>query len=170
MLAWKLETDDSFMRGYNSSKMGARTNIQVTLQGNLTTGIVDSSLIMDAVQDNQINLVEFFATRAYPTPTNAQITPQMHYLCVAIIRFTFDDAPDPQVLNFEIIGEIGGTMGLVSDAKRRLTVSEFPTTSYCTYPCAPIRFYLQHIFEKPYPPIPQRVIPYNQFETVMINI
>ncbi|KAA6328545.1 MAG: hypothetical protein EZS28_053704, partial [Streblomastix strix] len=27
-----------------------------------------------------------------------------------IIRFTFDDAPDPQVLNFEIIGEVGGTM------------------------------------------------------------
>jgi hypothetical protein len=31
MLAWKMATDDSFMRGYNSSKMGARTNIQVTL-------------------------------------------------------------------------------------------------------------------------------------------
>jgi hypothetical protein len=27
MLAWKLATDDSFMRGYNSSKIGARTNI-----------------------------------------------------------------------------------------------------------------------------------------------
>ncbi|KAA6371148.1 MAG: hypothetical protein EZS28_033324 [Streblomastix strix] len=110
MLAWKLATDDSFMRGYNSSKMGARTNIQVTLQGNLTTGIVDSTLIVDDRLDNQNNLVEFVATRAYPTPTNAQITPQMHYLCDAIIRFTFDDAPDPQVLNFEIICEIGGTM------------------------------------------------------------
>ncbi|KAA6311696.1 MAG: hypothetical protein EZS28_056072, partial [Streblomastix strix] len=42
MLAWKMATDDSFMRGYNSSKMGARTNIQVTLQGSLTQGIVDS--------------------------------------------------------------------------------------------------------------------------------
>jgi hypothetical protein len=31
MLAWKMATDDSFMRGYNSSKMGARTNIQVIL-------------------------------------------------------------------------------------------------------------------------------------------
>ncbi|KAA6371326.1 MAG: hypothetical protein EZS28_033147 [Streblomastix strix] len=39
MLAWKMATDDSFMRGYNSSKMGARTNIQVTLQGSLTPGI-----------------------------------------------------------------------------------------------------------------------------------
>ncbi|KAA6399857.1 MAG: hypothetical protein EZS28_004612 [Streblomastix strix] len=34
----------------------------------------------------------------------------MHYLCDAIIRFTFDDAPDPLILNFEIIGEVGGTM------------------------------------------------------------
>ncbi|KAA6387819.1 MAG: hypothetical protein EZS28_016654 [Streblomastix strix] len=31
MLAWKLATDDLFMRGYNSSKIGARTNIQVQL-------------------------------------------------------------------------------------------------------------------------------------------
>jgi hypothetical protein len=29
MLAWKLATDDSFMRGYNSSKIGTRTNIEV---------------------------------------------------------------------------------------------------------------------------------------------
>ncbi|KAA6371047.1 MAG: hypothetical protein EZS28_033425 [Streblomastix strix] len=108
MLAWKMATDDSFMRGYNSSKMGARTNIQVTLQGSLTPGIVDNSLI--SANENQNNLQTFIATRTYPTPTHAQITPQMHYLCDAIIRFTFDDAPDPQVLNFEIIGEIGGTM------------------------------------------------------------
>jgi hypothetical protein len=27
MLAWKMATDDSFMRGYNSSIMGTRTNI-----------------------------------------------------------------------------------------------------------------------------------------------
>jgi hypothetical protein len=27
MLAWKLATDDSFMRDYNSSRIGARTNI-----------------------------------------------------------------------------------------------------------------------------------------------
>ncbi|KAA6375769.1 MAG: hypothetical protein EZS28_028703 [Streblomastix strix] len=110
MLAWKMATDDSFMRGYNSSKMGARTNIQVTLQGSLTQGIVDSEDIKLTPDENQNNLLQFVATRAYPTPTNAQITPQMHYLCDAIIRFTFDDAPDPQVLNFEIIGEIGGTM------------------------------------------------------------
>ncbi|KAA6376282.1 MAG: hypothetical protein EZS28_028191, partial [Streblomastix strix] len=110
MLAWKMATDDSFMRGYNASKMGARTNIQVTLSGSLTEGIVDSSQIKRAADENQNNLISFIVTRSYPTPTNAQITPQMHYLCDAIIRFTFDDAPDPQVLNFEIIGEVGGTM------------------------------------------------------------
>ncbi|KAA6374889.1 MAG: hypothetical protein EZS28_029584, partial [Streblomastix strix] len=43
MLAWKLATDDSFMRGYNSSKMGARTNIQVTLQGSLTPVTFDDA-------------------------------------------------------------------------------------------------------------------------------
>ncbi|KAA6388239.1 MAG: hypothetical protein EZS28_016232 [Streblomastix strix] len=31
MLAWKLATDDSFMRGFNSSNLGARTNVQVIL-------------------------------------------------------------------------------------------------------------------------------------------
>ncbi|KAA6373673.1 MAG: hypothetical protein EZS28_030800 [Streblomastix strix] len=113
MLAWKMATDDSFMRGYNSFKMGAGTNIQVTLQGSITQGIVDNSQILDAVlgiQDDQNNLISFITTRVYLTPTNAQITLQMYYLCDAIIRFIFDDAPDPQVLNFEIIGEVGGTM------------------------------------------------------------
>ncbi|KAA6401913.1 MAG: hypothetical protein EZS28_002557 [Streblomastix strix] len=113
MLAWKMATDDSFIWGYISSKMGARTNIQVTLQGSLTPDIIDSSFILDAApgnQDNQNNLIQFIATRAYPQPSNAQITPQMHYLCDAVIRFTFDDSPDPQVLNFEIIGKVGRTI------------------------------------------------------------
>ncbi|KAA6397434.1 MAG: hypothetical protein EZS28_007038 [Streblomastix strix] len=35
---------------------------------------------------------------------------------------------------------------------------------------ASIRFYLQHTLENPQPPIPYSVIPYNQFETVMISI
>ncbi|KAA6395006.1 MAG: hypothetical protein EZS28_009464 [Streblomastix strix] len=89
---------------------GARTNIQVTLQGNLTNGIVDSTLIVDDRLDNQNNLVEFVAARAYSQPTNAKVTPQMHYFRDATIRFIFDDASDPQVLNFEIIVEISGTM------------------------------------------------------------
>ncbi|KAA6402348.1 MAG: hypothetical protein EZS28_002129 [Streblomastix strix] len=98
MLVWMMGTDDSFMRGYNASKMGARTNIQVSLTGSLTERIVGTELIKFSADENQNNLISFIATRAYPTPTYAQITPQMHYLCDAIIRFTFDDAPDPQVL------------------------------------------------------------------------
>ncbi|KAA6383420.1 MAG: hypothetical protein EZS28_021052 [Streblomastix strix] len=31
MLAWKMATDDSFQRGYNSTQIGTRTNIQVNL-------------------------------------------------------------------------------------------------------------------------------------------
>ncbi|KAA6397869.1 MAG: hypothetical protein EZS28_006605 [Streblomastix strix] len=113
MLAQKIATEDSFMRRYKSSKMGAGTNIQITLQGSITSGIEDNSFILDAVpgfQDDQNNLVQFFVTRAYPTSTNAQITPQMHHLCDTMIKFTFEGAPDPQVLNFEIIGEVGETM------------------------------------------------------------
>ncbi|KAA6391171.1 MAG: hypothetical protein EZS28_013303 [Streblomastix strix] len=102
-------TDKSFMRGYNASKIGARTNIQVSLTGTLTEGIVCTELIKFAAEENHNNLISFIATRAYPTPTYANITPQMHYLCYAIIRFTFD-IPDPQVLNFEILGEVGGIM------------------------------------------------------------
>ncbi|KAA6397051.1 MAG: hypothetical protein EZS28_007421 [Streblomastix strix] len=89
MQTWKITTDDSFMHGFNSSKRGARTNTQITLQGKITLGIV--------------------ATSVYPTRQNVQITPKMHYLCDAIIRFTFDDALDLQVFNFEIIGEVGRT-------------------------------------------------------------
>ncbi|KAA6392735.1 MAG: hypothetical protein EZS28_011740 [Streblomastix strix] len=108
MLAWKMATDDSFMRGYNSSKMGARTNIQVTLQGSLTPGINESSLINPG--ENQNNHLTFCGTRCHPNPRTAQITPLMHYLCDAIVRVTFDDASDPQVLTLEVIGEMGGTM------------------------------------------------------------
>ncbi|KAA6358248.1 MAG: hypothetical protein EZS28_046226 [Streblomastix strix] len=110
MLDWKMATDDSFMRRYNASKIGARTNTQVSLTGYLTEGIVGTEFIKFSADENQNNLISFIATRTYPTPTYAQITLQMHYLCDAIVRFTFDDAPDPQVLNFEIIGEVCGTM------------------------------------------------------------
>ncbi|KAA6370220.1 MAG: hypothetical protein EZS28_034254 [Streblomastix strix] len=75
MLAWKLATDDSFMRGYNSSRQGARTNIQVILND----------------------------------PTKSSITPMLHYLCDAFMRITFDNNPDPQVLNIDVIGELGGS-------------------------------------------------------------
>ncbi|KAA6401619.1 MAG: hypothetical protein EZS28_002861 [Streblomastix strix] len=90
--------------------MGASTNIQVTLKGSLSPDIIDSSLIRCDPPENKNNLETFVATRSYHTQTNASISQQMHYLCDAILRFTFDDAPDLQVQNFEIIGEVGGTM------------------------------------------------------------
>ncbi|KAA6382267.1 MAG: hypothetical protein EZS28_022205, partial [Streblomastix strix] len=108
MLARKMATDDSFMRGYNSSKMGARTNIQVRLQGKLVPGINDCTLINPG--ENQNNPLTFYGTRSHPNHRYVQITPLMHYLCAVIIRVTFDDAPDPQVLSLEVIGELGGTM------------------------------------------------------------
>ncbi|KAA6385081.1 MAG: hypothetical protein EZS28_019391 [Streblomastix strix] len=82
MLACKLATDYSFMRGYNSSRISARPNI-----GYFACG-----------------------TRAYPDPVQVGLTPITHYLCDAIVRIIFDDNPDLQVLSLEVIGEIGGSM------------------------------------------------------------
>ncbi|KAA6357653.1 MAG: hypothetical protein EZS28_046821 [Streblomastix strix] len=107
MLAWKLATDDSFMRGYNSSKLGARTNIQVILHGNLTKGVLDSTEIFK--EQNQNDFKQFIAMRSYPDPTKSSITPMLHYLCDAFMRITFDNNPDPQVLNIGVIGELGGS-------------------------------------------------------------
>ncbi|KAA6395700.1 MAG: hypothetical protein EZS28_008774 [Streblomastix strix] len=36
--------------------------------------------------------------------------PMLHFLCDAIIGVMYDDNPEPQVLNLEVIGEIGGSM------------------------------------------------------------
>ncbi|KAA6366834.1 MAG: hypothetical protein EZS28_037637 [Streblomastix strix] len=108
MLAWKLATDDSFMRGYNSSKISARTNIQVILHGNLVRGINETRFIKPDQKQN--NFVEFCGTRAYPDPVEVGLTPITHYLCDAIVRIMFDDNPDPQVLSLEVIGEMGGSM------------------------------------------------------------
>ncbi|KAA6380912.1 MAG: hypothetical protein EZS28_023560 [Streblomastix strix] len=107
MIAWKLATDDSFMSGYYSSKLGARTNIQVILHGNLTRAILDNT---DTNKDqNQNDLKQFIANRNYPDPTKASITPMMQYLCDAFIRITFDNNPDPYVLNIDVIGELAGS-------------------------------------------------------------
>ncbi|KAA6361758.1 MAG: hypothetical protein EZS28_042714, partial [Streblomastix strix] len=106
MLAWKLATDDSFMRGYNSSKIGSRTNIQVIMQGNLTKGIIDTTNINPS--QNQNDFKQFIGTRAYPDPTKASITIMMHYLCDAFVRIIFDDSSMPQVLNIDVIGELAG--------------------------------------------------------------
>ncbi|KAA6375418.1 MAG: hypothetical protein EZS28_029055 [Streblomastix strix] len=107
MLAWKMATDDSFIRGYNSSKIGARTNIQVILNGNLTKGIVDTTQLNPS--QNQNDFKHFIGMRSYPDPNQVALTPIMHYLCDVFIRITFDDNPDPQVLSMDVIGEIGGS-------------------------------------------------------------
>ncbi|KAA6390630.1 MAG: hypothetical protein EZS28_013843 [Streblomastix strix] len=104
MLAWKLADDDSFMRGFNSSNLGARTNVQVILQRNLTKGIIDTTNVSPSW--NQIDFKQFIGTRAYPDPNKTSITPMMHYLCDTFVRIIFDDSSIPQVLNIDVIGEL----------------------------------------------------------------
>ncbi|KAA6394002.1 MAG: hypothetical protein EZS28_010470 [Streblomastix strix] len=105
-LAWKLATDDSFMKRINNSKIGSRTNIQVILQRNLTKGLIDTINIIPLKNKNDFK--EFIRTRAYPDPTKAFITPMMHYLCDASFRIIFDDSTMTQVLNTDIIRELAG--------------------------------------------------------------
>ncbi|KAA6385292.1 MAG: hypothetical protein EZS28_019183 [Streblomastix strix] len=112
MLAWKLATDDSFMRGYNSTRIGARTDIQLILNTQIITGIIDNYKINDDTihPENQNTLAGFMGTRSYPMSNQVGQTPLFHYLCDAVIRIMFDDNPEPQVLNLEVIGEISGSM------------------------------------------------------------
>ncbi|KAA6386522.1 MAG: hypothetical protein EZS28_017952 [Streblomastix strix] len=112
MLAWKLATDDSFMRGFNSTRVGARTDIQLMLNTQIITGIVDNHKINDDTihPENQNTLAGFMGTRSYPMSWQVGQTPMFHYLCDAVIRIMFDDNPEPQVLNLEVIGEISGSM------------------------------------------------------------
>ncbi|KAA6393752.1 MAG: hypothetical protein EZS28_010723 [Streblomastix strix] len=107
MLVRKLVSDDSFIQGYKSSKLGSRTKIQVILHGNLTKGILDSSEINK--EQNLNDFKQFIAMRSYPDSTKASFTPMMHYLCDAFVRITFDNNPDPQVLNIDVIGELAGS-------------------------------------------------------------
>ncbi|KAA6362254.1 MAG: hypothetical protein EZS28_042219 [Streblomastix strix] len=106
MLAQKLFTDDSFMRGFNSSKIGSRTKIQVIIYGNLTKGIIDTANINPSQNKNDFK--QFIGTRAYSDPTKASITPMMPYLCDAFVRIIFDDSSMPLVLNIDVIGELAG--------------------------------------------------------------
>ncbi|KAA6386072.1 MAG: hypothetical protein EZS28_018402 [Streblomastix strix] len=113
MLAWKLATDDSFMRGYNSTRIGARTNIQMTLHYNIATGIIDFSKVLatdPATTENQNNFAGFIGTRSYSISVQIALTPLVHFLYASIIRIMFDDAPELYVLNLELIGEIGESM------------------------------------------------------------
>ncbi|KAA6393167.1 MAG: hypothetical protein EZS28_011304 [Streblomastix strix] len=107
MLAWKMATDESFMLRYNSSKIGARTNIQVIFNGNLTKGIIDTTQLNPS--QNQNDFKQFIAMRSYPDPHQVAQTLIMHFLRDAFIRITFDDNQDPQVLSMDVIGEIGGS-------------------------------------------------------------
>ncbi|KAA6382687.1 MAG: hypothetical protein EZS28_021786 [Streblomastix strix] len=106
MLAWKLTTDDSFMRGYNSSKLSSRTNILVIMQGNLTKGIIETTNINPS--QNQNDFKQFIGTRAYSDPSKASITPMMHFLCDTFVRIIFDDSTMPQILNIDVIDELAG--------------------------------------------------------------
>ncbi|KAA6402001.1 MAG: hypothetical protein EZS28_002471 [Streblomastix strix] len=96
MLAWKLATDDSFIRGYNNTRIGIVDNYKIG----------DDNLI----PENQNTLAEFMGTRSYPMCWQTGQTPMLHFLCDSIIRIMFDDNPEQQVLNLEVIGEIGGSM------------------------------------------------------------
>ncbi|KAA6399000.1 MAG: hypothetical protein EZS28_005472 [Streblomastix strix] len=108
MLVWKLATDDSFMRGYNSSKIGARTNIQVQIGITSIDNICTDNVIRpDDIDQN--NFQYFTSTRCYSNIKNVKLTPLTHYLCDGIVRIMFDDNPEPQVLSLEVLGEIGGS-------------------------------------------------------------
>ncbi|KAA6389480.1 MAG: hypothetical protein EZS28_014994 [Streblomastix strix] len=52
----------------------------------------------------------FMGTRSYPMCWQTGQTPMLHFVCDAIIRVMFDDNPEPQVLNLEVIGEIDCSM------------------------------------------------------------
>ncbi|KAA6388496.1 MAG: hypothetical protein EZS28_015976 [Streblomastix strix] len=94
MLAWKLTTDDSFMRRYNNTR-------------------IDNFKILDtdpATRENQYNFDGFIGTRSYPISTQIAQKPLVHFLCDSIVRIMFDDAPEPQILDLEVIGEISGSM------------------------------------------------------------
>ncbi|KAA6369038.1 MAG: hypothetical protein EZS28_035436 [Streblomastix strix] len=61
------------------------------------------------MNQNQNDLKQFIAMKSYPDPTKASITPMLHYLRDAFMRITLDNNPDPQVLNIDVIGELGGS-------------------------------------------------------------
>ncbi|KAA6368800.1 MAG: hypothetical protein EZS28_035673 [Streblomastix strix] len=117
MLAYKLATDDSFMRGHNRTRIEARTNIQMILYYNFEDGIIDYFKTLDAdttTRKNQNNFAGFIGTRSYPISKQIALTPLVHFLCDSIVRIMFDDAFEPQILNLEDNGEVGGSMIMAS--------------------------------------------------------
>ncbi|KAA6395637.1 MAG: hypothetical protein EZS28_008834 [Streblomastix strix] len=103
-----MDKDDSFMRSYNQSKIGAKTIILVTLRESLTPSINENSLLTPA--QNQNNYQIFYAIQSHPNPRQALVTPLKLYLCDTIVRVTFYEAHDLQVQILKVIGEFGGTM------------------------------------------------------------
>ncbi|KAA6373113.1 MAG: hypothetical protein EZS28_031360 [Streblomastix strix] len=77
-----------------------------------TNGIVDNYKIDydNLILENQSTLAGFMGTRSYPMCWQTGQIPMLHFPCDDIIRIMFDNNPDPQVLNLEVIGEIGGSM------------------------------------------------------------
>ncbi|KAA6367641.1 MAG: hypothetical protein EZS28_036832 [Streblomastix strix] len=117
MQAYKLATDDSFMRGHNSTRIEARTNIQMILHYNLEDGIIDYFKTLDADttnRENQNNFAEYIGTRSYPISKQIALTPLVHFLCDSIVRIMFDDAFVRQILNLKDNGEVGGSMIMAS--------------------------------------------------------
>ncbi|KAA6380967.1 MAG: hypothetical protein EZS28_023504, partial [Streblomastix strix] len=84
MLAWKLATDDPFMRGYNSSKIGSKTNIQVQIGFTPVNNICTDEMIRPADID-QNDFKYFTSTRCYPNIKNVKLTPITLYLCDGIV-------------------------------------------------------------------------------------
>ncbi|KAA6369157.1 MAG: hypothetical protein EZS28_035316 [Streblomastix strix] len=70
----------------------------------------DNSIRLGARTDNQNTLAGFMGTRSYPMSWQVDQTPMFRYLCDAVIRIMFDDNPEPQVLNLEVIGEFSGSI------------------------------------------------------------
>ncbi|KAA6386458.1 MAG: hypothetical protein EZS28_018013, partial [Streblomastix strix] len=108
MLALKLATDDSIMRGYNSSKIGARTNIQVQIGFTPVDNICTDEIIRPELID-QNDFKYITSTRCYPNIKNVKLTPLTNYLCDGVVRIMFDNNHEPQVLSLEVTCEIGGS-------------------------------------------------------------
>ncbi|KAA6399209.1 MAG: hypothetical protein EZS28_005267 [Streblomastix strix] len=75
----------------------------------LLSRLDDADPLIYSAFNNQNDFKQFIGMHSYPDPHQVALTPIMHYLCVAFIRITFDDNPDPQVLSMDVIGEIGGS-------------------------------------------------------------
>ncbi|KAA6363751.1 MAG: hypothetical protein EZS28_040722 [Streblomastix strix] len=63
-----------------------------------------------ATRENQNNFAGFIGTRSYHISTQIAQTPLVHFLFDQIVRIMFNDAPELQILNLEVIGEISSSL------------------------------------------------------------